>query len=331
MSVRPSIKDSFVRTVLGDIPAQEVGFAHCHEHTFILPGRASELNADILLDDLDKTTAELTAFRANDGRTLVDAQAIGQERAPKLQKAASQRSGVNIVACTGLHRGMFYPADHFRFRESAEVLARRFIGEIENGMAIYQGSNVVEQTDIRAGLLKFATDYHTIDDNTRLVAEAVAAAHLATGAPILTHCEKGTCGVEQIELFKRLGVHPSSLILSHLDRNLDFYLHEDIADSGAYMVYDGISRVELHPDQEIIQMIRRMLEQGYGRQILLSMDMGRRSMWKAYGGGPGINYLGDVFLVKLRRAGLTAEPIDAFISRNPADALAFRRFDAAQS
>jgi phosphotriesterase-related protein len=326
MTTKPSIKNSFVRTVLGDIPAAEVGFAQCHEHTFILPGRASELNPDILLDDLEKTTAELSSFRANDGRTLVDAQALGQERAPKMQKAASERSGVNIVACTGLHRGMFYPADHFRFRESAEVLARRFIDEIGHGMAIYRGSETIEKTDIRAGVLKFASDYHTIDDNTRLVAEAIAVAHMATGAPILTHCEKGTCGLEQIELFEKFGVHPSSLILSHLDRNLDSYLHEDIADSGAYMVYDGISRVELHPDQEIIQMIRRMLEQGYGRQILLGMDMGRRSMWKSYGGGPGINYLGNVFLVKLRRAGLTTEPIDAFINRNPADALAFRKF-----
>jgi 5-phospho-D-xylono-1,4-lactonase len=328
MTIRSSTRDSFVRTVLGDIPAREVGFALCHEHTFILPGVASQLNPDILLDDLEKTTAELAAFHAHDGRTLVDAQALGQERAPKLQKAASERAGVNIIACTGLHRGKFYAADHFRFRESAEELARRFIDEIEQGMAIYRGAEMVEQTDIRAGVLKFASDYHVIDDNARRAAEAVAAAHLATGAPILTHCEKGTCGLEQIELFESLGVSPSSLMLSHLDRNLDSYLHEDIADSGAYLVYDGISRVELHPDQEIIMMIRRMLEQGYGRQILLGMDLGRRSMWKAYGGGPGINYLGNVFLVKLRRAGLTTEPIDAFINRNPADALAFRKFSA---
>jgi phosphotriesterase-related protein len=326
MSIQPTTKDSFVRTVLGDIPAKEVGFAHCHEHAFILPGRASEIDSDFLLDDLDKTAAELLEFRRCDGRTIVDAQAIGPERAPMLQKAASERSGVNIVASTGLYRGAFYPADHFRFRESADQIAKRFIEEIQSGMAIYRGSEIIERTDIRAGMIKFATDYHVIDDNARKVAEAVAAAHLATGAPILTHCEKGTCGLEQIELFEKLGVHPSSMILSHLDRNLDIYLHEDIADSGAYLVYDSISRVELHPDQEIVQMICRMLEEGYGRQILLGMDMGRRSMWKSYGGGPGLNYLGNVFLVKLRRAGLTTEPIDAFINRNPADALAFRKF-----
>ncbi|MGD0382287.1 MAG: hypothetical protein ABSA77_02120 [Thermoguttaceae bacterium] len=151
-------------------------------------------------------------------------------------------------------------------------------------------------------------------------------AHLATGAPILTHCERGTCALEQVQLFSKLGVHPSCLLISHLDRNLDRYVHEDVAHAGAYLVYDGISRVEIHSDMEIIELIRHMLEEGYGRQVLFGMDMGRRSMWKSYGGGPGMTYIGNVFLLKLRRAGLTQEPIEAFTNRNPTDALAFRKY-----
>lgn len=326
MPTRAPDKQNFVRTVLGDILAQEVGFTHCHEHIFILPGRSQEIDPGFLLDDLDKTTAELDLFYAADGRTVVDAQGIGQERAPKLQKLASERSRVNIVASTGFHRGAFYDSDHFRYRESAEVLAARMIEEINVGMAIYSGSKVVERTNIRAGLIKFASDYHVINDDARKIAEAVAAAHFATGAPILTHCERGTCALEQVQLFSKLGVHPSCLLLSHLDRNLDFYVHEDVAHAGAYLVYDGMSRVEIHSDMEIIDIIRRMMEEGYGRQILFGMDMGRRSMWKSYGGGPGMTYVGNVFLLKLRRAGLTYEPIDAFTNRNPTDALAFRKY-----
>ena len=102
-------KEDFVRTVLGDIPAQNVGFSHCHEHIFILPGRSQEIDPGFLLDDLDKTTAELGLFYAADGRTVVDAQGIGQERAPKLQKLASERSRVNIIASTGFHRRLFMP------------------------------------------------------------------------------------------------------------------------------------------------------------------------------------------------------------------------------
>jgi 5-phospho-D-xylono-1,4-lactonase len=326
VSPRVPAKENFVRTVLGDIPAQTVGFAHCHEHLFILPGRSQEIDPGFLLDDLDKTTAELCEFYATDGRTVVDAQGIGQERAPKLQKLASERSKVNIIASTGFHRGAFYTPDHFRYHEPVDALAKRMIEEITVGMAIYAGSEVVERTNIRAGLIKFASDYHRIDDNARKIAEAVAAAHLATGAPILSHCERGTCAMQQVELFSKLGVHPSCLLLSHLDRNLDLYVHEDVAHAGAYLIYDGISRVEIHSDMEIIELIRHMLEEGYSRQVLLGMDMGKRSMWKSYGGGPGMTYMGSTFLVKLRRAGLTFEPIEAFTNRNPTDALAFRKY-----
>jgi 5-phospho-D-xylono-1,4-lactonase len=323
---RAPVKQYFVRTVLGDIPAQEVGFTHCHEHLFILPGRSQQVDPGYLLDDLDKTSAELGLFYAADGRTVVDAQGIGQERAPKLLQAASRRSKVNIVACTGFHRRAFYDDDHFRYQESVDELARRMIDEINVGMAIYSGSKVIERTEIRAGLIKFASDYHVIDDNARKVAEAVAAAHLATGAPILSHCEQGTCALEQVQMFSNLGVHPSCLLVSHLDRNLDRYVHEDVAHAGAYLVYDGISRVEIHSDMEIIEIIRRMMEEGHGRQILLGMDMGRRQMWKSYGGAPGMTYIGNVFLLKLRRAGLTYEPIEAFTNRNPTDALSFSKY-----
>jgi len=119
--------EPIVRTVLGDISPAEVGFAHGHEHTFIMPGESCRLNSDLLLDDLEKTTAELKQFHAVGGRTVVDAQPIGPERAPRLQKTASKRSGVNIIASTGLHRACFYEENHFRFSEPVDALAERFV------------------------------------------------------------------------------------------------------------------------------------------------------------------------------------------------------------
>jgi phosphotriesterase-related protein len=314
----------FIRTVRGDIPAAEAGFAHCHEHTFILPGRSAEVDRELLLDDVDKTTAELREFFAAGGRTVVDAQPIGQERAPRLQHRASEQSGVHIVAATGYHREVYYDPDHFRFREPAEALAARMIEEIVTGMAVYSGNEVVERTDVRAGVVKFAGGYHVIGPQASKAAEAAATAHRATGAPVLTHAERGTCAMETIELFGSLGIAPSNLLISHLDRNPDVYLHEDVLAAGAYVVYDGISRVHYHPDSTIVQLIVSMVEAGFGRQLLLGMDMGPRRMWKAYGGGPGMTYLAKVFLPKLRRAGIATEGIDAMTRLNPADALAFR-------
>lgn len=140
-----------VRTVCGDILPEHVGLAHCHEHAFILPGPSSRVNPSLLLDDLEKTSAELREFHAAGGRTIVDAQPIGEERAPTMQRLASQRSGVHVVAATGLHRGIYYDASHFRFRESAAALAARMIAEIVDGMAEYRGAEVVRTTDVRAG------------------------------------------------------------------------------------------------------------------------------------------------------------------------------------
>jgi phosphotriesterase-related protein len=325
MVAEPDVGGGFIRTVRGDIRREDVGFTHSHEHTFILPGPSAVVNPALLLDDLEKTTAELAEFYAAGGRTVVDAQPIGQERAPPLQKAASERSGVNIVAATGFHRGVYYEADHFRFRESAGQLAARMLAEITVGMAVYRGSETVEQTDVRAGILKFASDYHVIDDQARKAAEAVAMAHARSGAPILTHTEHGTCALEQIELFRRLGVQPTALLVSHLDRNPDFLLHDEVADAGAYLVYDGISRIKHQPDATIVQLICRMAEAGHARRILLGMDMGPRSMWRSYGGGPGMTYLANVFLRRLRMAGLGTEQIAMFTEYNPSAALAFRQ------
>jgi phosphotriesterase-related protein len=319
------IEGRFVRTVRGDIRPEDVGFTHCHEHTFILPGPSCQVNPELLLDDLEKTTAELADFYAAGGRTVVDAQPIGQERSPRLQKLASERSGVHIVATTGFHRAVYYPAGHFRFHEPAQKLAERMIAEVTAGMVEYSDAGAAAQTGIRAGLLKMASDYHLIDAQAEKVAEAAAIAHRETGAPIITHTESGTCAMEQIKLFKKLGVPASALLLSHLDRNPDPPLHEEIADAGAYLVYDGVSRVRYHPDWTIVSLICRLTEAGHARRILLGMDMGRRSMWRSYGGGPGMTYLANTFLRKLRMAGMGNEQVAMFTEYNPAAALSFRR------
>ena len=67
-----------------------------------------------------------------------------------------------------------------------------------------------------------------------------------------------------------------------------------------------------------------MVEAGHASRILLGMDMGLRTMWRSYGGGPGMAYLADVFLPHLRRAGIDAEQIRTFTESNPGAALAFR-------
>ncbi|MEE9602950.1 MAG: hypothetical protein V3V75_06580, partial [Thermoguttaceae bacterium] len=226
---------------------------------------------------------------------------------------------------SGFHRSCFYQPDHFRYSEPVDALAERFVAEVTNGMAEYAGAEVTANTDIRAGLLKFATEYDAIDDQARRAAEAVAIAHLRCGAPIITHSERGTCAMEQIAMMQGHGVQPSAMLISHTDRNPDIRLHRDIAATGAYLVYDGISRTKYFPDSTIVDLICGMVEARFGGRILLAMDMGPRTMWKSYGGGPGMSYLARTFLPKLRQAGLSRQQVDTLTTHNPSAALTFRQ------
>jgi len=311
---------AFVRTVTGDIPPEQLGVTQPHEHIVLLPGRSSEINPALLLDSPDCAVRELTDYKAAGGTSIADVQPIGTERSPLLLREVSLKSGIQIVAATGFHRPCFYPDDHFLFTETAEQLAERMVHEITVGMFDY---SVNQATSIKAGIVKWTSEYHHIPPVMQKAAEAAAIAHLQTGVPILTHTDTGTCALEQIELTERLGVKPSAMILCHTDRNPDRYLHKEIASTGARLVYDGVARTKHGPDSLIVDLIREMFSAGFGSQIMVAMDCASRTIWRHYGYGPGLDYLLKVFIPRLKRAGFSERGVQRLLIENPASAIAF--------
>ena len=310
-----------IRTVTGDIFPKQLGVTQPHEHTIILPGKSCEVNPALLLNLPECAVSELSDYKAAGGNSLVDAQPIGVERSPLLMQNVAIQSGVQIVATSGFHRACFYPEDHFLFSETAEQLALRIVKEITEGMFDY---SVNQPTSVKAGLVKWTSEYHHIPPVMQKVAEAVAIAHYQTGVPIMTHTEHGTSGLEQIALMEKYGVSPSAMILSHLDRNPDRYLHKEIAQTGANLVYDGVARTKYYPDSVIIDLVLDMFVSGFGGQIMLAMDSGTRTIWRHYGYGPGFEYLLKVFIPRLQRAGLSEQDTKRILVDNPASALLFK-------
>jgi len=311
----------FIRTVTGDIAPEQLGVTQPHEHTIILPGKSCEVNPALLLDSPECAVLELSDYKAVGGTSIVDAQPIGVERSPLLMQEVSIKSGIQIVATTGFHRPCFYPADHFLFTETAEQLAKRIVSEITDGMFDY---SVNQPTTIKAGIVKWTSEYHYIPPVMQKAAEVATIAHHRTGVPILTHTEMGTCGLEQIALIEKYGVKPSAMILSHTDRNPDRYLHKDIAQTGAFLIYDGVARTKHGPDSVIIDLILEMFSEGLGNRIMLAMDIGSRTIWRHYGYGPGLDYLLKVFVPRLRSAGLSERDIQQILIVNPSMALCFQ-------
>ena len=60
-----------------------------------------------------------------------------------------------------------------------------------------------------------------------------------------------------------------------------------------------------------------MIGHGYGRQLLMSGDMGRASYLEAYGGGPGFRFIRTKFIARLLDEGISQQDIDTIFIENP--------------
>jgi len=288
-------------TVLGPIPAAELGVTDAHDHLFLrspaLPGQD--------FDNVEKAVEEVAG---SDLETIVEVTPIGLGRNPAGMREVSERTGVHIVAATGYHRDAHYPPDHWVHTATVEQLAERIVADLRDGM---------DGEAARAGVIKTGASYQRItqSEGRRLIAAAVASKE--TGAPILVHTEIGTMGHEIVDLLTREGVAPDSIILAHLDRNPDLELHCEIADRGVWLEYDTVGRIKYRPDSQLLDLIAG------GRQdrMMLGLDLGQRDYFRAFGGGPGLGYLMKRFVPRLRKR-IGDDAVRGILVENPARAFA---------
>ena len=165
--------------------------------------------------------------------------------------------------------------------------------------------------------MKGGTGYNTFNDYDQKLMRIAAEVQKETDVPVITHTEAGTMGFEQVEYLSNHGVVPHRVCLSHLDRNPDFWEHRRIAQTGAYLGYDCPGKVKYGPDELRINVLKRLIDAGFGRQILLGNDLGRPSYWRSYGGGPGLDFVLTRFIPRLLSEGIEQQVIDDILIYNP--------------
>jgi 5-phospho-D-xylono-1,4-lactonase len=290
-----------VRTVLGDIAPAELGPCDAHEHLFLVtPAQPGDEYSDV-----SKAIEEARTLRHAGAWALVDWTPIGLGRDLEGLRAVSEATGLHIVAATGLHRDVHYAADDPLRTESEAALASRFVADLEH-----------------CGIVKVAADYHTITPFEAKAFAAAAEAHGDVGAPVCVHTEHGTMGLAIVERLAELSVRAEHVILAHVDRNPDSGEHAETAATGAWLQLDGPGRTKYWPDSTILALIADLAEQGFADRLLVGGDTGRRSMFRAYGGGPGLDYVFARFKPRLERE-LGAELSEQIFVANPARAFAF--------
>ena len=313
-----------IRTVLGPIAPEDLGFTDAHGHLIMDRDLIVQKYPDFKLDSVEKVSEEVEMFMQEGGRAMVEMSPIGCGRNPRAMVEIAKRTGLHTIACTGIQKGEYYLDSHWRSFYTPEQMAQIFVEEIEEGMDAnsYNGP-FIDRVDARAGVIKIATVYHHIEPAGRNVIEAAAIAHKETGAPIASHTDQGTMGLEQVRLLTSFGVDPQHIVVGHMDRNPDFYTHREIAETGAYLLYDTPSRVKYFPESTFIDLVRKMVDAGYGKQLLWGGDLARRSYLVSYGGGPGLAYVPGPFVSRMRDEGFNNKEIDDVFINNPARVFTF--------
>src|SRR5665213_689202 len=97
-------------------------------------------------------------------------------RDPEFMAEASQKSGMTIIAATGLYHHEFGIPSYFHAMPE-EQIAEIFVHDLTEGMA---------HTGIKAGIIKTATTAGMVTDQEAKSHAAAARAQVVTGAPIIT-------------------------------------------------------------------------------------------------------------------------------------------------
>ena len=318
---------TFARTVLGDVEPAAMGVTYAHEHLIIDGGRPVEMSPDFLLADVDRLATELADAAAVGLQTAIDAMPADCGRNPAKLAELSRRTGINVVAATGLHHEKFYGPSHWSLRASEDELADLFVADVADGIDERDyGGPIVRRTDIRAGIVKVGGSQDGPSTRDLPVFRAAAAAHIRTGVPVHTHCEAGTGALEQIRTLVDAGVPASRISLSHVDKVVDRGYHRELFGTGAFAVYDQAFRWG-DGENGTLRLLDWAVADGHTGQVMLGMDAARQGYYRAFGGTPGLAFLLRDFSDELEARGIGPELRRAFFVDNPARAFAFAEVD----
>ncbi len=317
---------STVNTVLGPVPADDLGVVAIHEALLsVLPG--AEHAFDITIDRaeiFEILARKLADFRAHGGGTIVDSTGMFHGRDPRLYEALSRSTGVHIVASTGmgpekLLGGYFLtPQTNPPTPWPAEKFARLFTQEVTEGM-------VVPRVERRAaaGLVATAATREGMTATDESLLRGSARTALATGVPLSVR--HGADAVHDLEIVLDEKLPADRVVVGGLDREdaLAAGAPLEVARRGAYVALDHVGSDGGVTDQDRAALVLDLVGAGHGDRVLLSAN--------AVGvakGHPGnelpFSHVLSEFVPLLTARGLGDEDVRRILAGNPRDLLSVR-------
>ncbi|MEV4835968.1 phosphotriesterase [Nonomuraea sp. NPDC049486] len=317
-----------VNTVLGPVPARELGVVAVHEALLsVFPG--AEHAFDVTLDRaeiFETLAAKLTDFRRHGGGTIVDSTGMFHGRDVRLYETLSRATGVHIVASTGqgpeeLLGGYFLtPQTNPPTPWPAEKFADLFAKEVTEGMVVPR----VERRGA-AGLMATAATSSGMTATDESLFRGAARAALATGVPV--SIRYGGDAVHDLEVVLDEKLPAGRVVVGGLDRRDAVAAGAPLAVAarGAYVALDHVgTEDDAHvTDAGRAALVAELIEAGHRDRILLSSN--------ATGVAKGhpandvrYTHVLTTFVPLLRTRGLGDEDVRRILVDNPRDLLSVR-------
>lgn len=345
-----------VNSVTGTLSREQLGTVTTHEHVLLdltafyqelpVPGIENPaiqkvemwnlgilsrdcyaLKDNLLLMDEEVQAKELAYFKTAGGDTVVDASLPGIGRDPQALKRISEKTGLNIIMGTGFYVGETHP----------EALARMSDREVADLM-VKELTEGAEGTGIKAGYIGEIGISEIFDDKERKVLRAAVLAQMDTGVAINVHINPWTTnGLEAADILLNAGVKPDRICISHIDvEDREEYVYA-LLKKGVYVEFDNfgkeyyIRREVRNPgyglfvhDTDRVTFLKKMIDDGYLRQILVSCDLCLKNLMHCYGGW-GYDHVLTNIVPMMEDEGITQEEIRVLLVENPADWLLGRK------
>lgn len=343
---RPTVP---VQSVTGPVSSADLGITLTHEHIFndlrswhcpadhpgwpeqniagqdVTSRLAWDLRQDpfanldnCALDDRELAVAEVGRFADLGGQTILETTGLGIGRNLTALREVSRRTGVTIIAGTGMYlarAGQVLGDGSDPRAADAEELAASTVADLRDG-----------EDGVRPG---FIGEIGIGADFTDLERNNLRSAFLAqrqSGVPVQVHLPGwARRGHDVLDVAEQVGVDPHAVVLCHMgpsgsDRNYQRRLLR----RGAWVQYDMIGMDVYFADQDAqcpsdrdnVRYLSGLAEDGFLTQLLISQDVFLKSLLRS-NGGPGYAHILQYFVPRLRAAGFTEDDITQLLVANP--------------
>jgi phosphotriesterase-related protein len=303
-----------IPTATGPIDTADLGLTYMHEHVIIGTPGFYEAHPHMWKQSeyRERAIKKLSDARERGVKTMVDLTPSDFHRDVRFVRDVAQASGMQIV----LAAGIYWKTTWWFEGHPIEDMVPLLVHDITEGM---QG------TEIRAGILKAATDEPGVTPVNERALRAVARAHRQTGVPISTHTNAHLKrGLEQQDVFASEGVDLGRVVIGHSGDSTDLDYLEKLIERGSYIGMDrfGLYFGELPGLEQRVDTVAKLCEKGYADRMVLSHDAGCIFDWApeallAQATQWNFNHLVDDVIPMLKQRGVTQDKIDQMTTANP--------------